>query len=261
MTDSLTELVSTPVAEATPADQAPSDFLSQYVGEGKKYANEQELAKAHAHAQEHIKKLETENSSYAEDLVKTNERSEKLESKVEDIVTRLGKESTTTDTTPAPQPTVADAPSVTPDDLDSRVAAALQNIHTAQQKADNVKKSSDLLQAEFGADKLPEIIKTVVAGNPTKQKLIDQLAEQSPEEVLNYIKAIRPAEAVPKTDSVTLKAPTQSPKDFTSELQPDTWGYYQDLRRKNPREYEKQRLRLNTLVKKYKSEGRDFFKT
>lgn len=51
-------------------DKPAEEFLAEYVGEGKKYANAAELARAFAHGQHHIGTVESENATFRDQLTK-----------------------------------------------------------------------------------------------------------------------------------------------------------------------------------------------
>lgn len=66
-------------------DKAPEEFMSELVGEGKKYATPEEAVRALAHANHHISNLEGENANFRTQLDKA--------STVDDILGKLKQQS------------------------------------------------------------------------------------------------------------------------------------------------------------------------
>ena len=142
-----------------PVSQDPVDtggevnYLEQLVGEGRKYADEQALAKAVVHAQNHIQRLEQEQAGLREDLSKSL--------KLEEVVNKMTehnealKAATPTpglaDPDPAPNETIEKLnPNMTPEEIQEIVQNQIKSAEQVRTKETNVNLVKDELRKVWG---------------------------------------------------------------------------------------------------------------
>ena len=177
-------------------DKPAAEFLADLVGEGKKYANAEELARAFAHGQHHISTVESENAGYREKLTATTT--------VDDIMKQLkGSQEP-----PAPSDnTGADDPSTPPTPEPVDIEATVKKLLEQQTQATtaNSNKSEVLakMQAQFGS-KAGEIWDKAASELNVD---LEQLASTSPAAIYKLVgvdSEVQPQQqGVPLTGDVT----------------------------------------------------------
>ena len=117
----------------------------------------------------HISKIETENSSYREQMLDFNERLDKMGT-VEDALTRMKDESNSN------QATALDE-----DTLKSTMRNVIAET-TAEERAEaNFKNVADMITRTYGSDKADETVRTVATENGLEYSDMVELARKSPE--------------------------------------------------------------------------------
>lgn len=126
-------------------DKTPEEFMSELVGEGKKYATPEEAVRALAHANHHIGQLEGENATFRTQLDKA--------ATVEDIMSKLqsGQQQP-----PAAAPDNTDQSDPTnksteqPEDIRQLVSEMLKEQQSTQTAAQNKQQVIDAMTQQFG---------------------------------------------------------------------------------------------------------------
>jgi len=183
--------------------EEPTKLVDTLVGEGRKYASVEDLAKGRVEADKHIEQIEAENKRMVEDLAK-------LEAQV--------KESTTLDSVvQALKPaTVGEGEdnqdSFNPSDIESLVAQTIDKRNAAEKASANRKLVNDTLISATGGDavKAGEVLKDRLSKIGMDAEQFSNLSHVSPEAALklidinntNYKRADSPS-GMAKSDSVS----------------------------------------------------------
>lgn len=133
--DGKTATTEKPVESSNPIQD---ELLSEFVGEGKKYATVEEAIKSVPHAQSHISKLEEELRTLREELGKSRSAAE--------ILAEL-KEAMTQNTN-NDEPTSPNV--VSPEVINELVDKALKQKTAEQQAADNIRTANRVMVEKFG---------------------------------------------------------------------------------------------------------------
>lgn len=236
--------------------ETPASHLESLVGEGKKYKDVEELAKAYANADKHIKTMEEDNGtlrnefeSFREFATKQLSAPRKEDQGLEPLSERQ----------PEPKPARA-APEVNEVDLDAKIANALSENDEKRRLKENADLAQEAMVRQFGSKE--EAIKAV-------QKKAEELgvsaqwlantAFQSPKAFFASM-GIDP-NTLPKSTSTPANASDVSPSrlaDAHPGVKPGTESYYRELRRKDPRLYFSAKIQ-NEMMENAHKLGPDFY--
>lgn len=203
------------------------DYLSELVGEGKKYKDPQDLAKAYYHADRTIEvfkprmdELREENTKLQKDALE-RARLEELINKFESI------------TPPAVSNTPAREdvkPTIDLNELDARFDARITQREVERQRVQNAFEVQAKLKERFG-DQYSRVVREQIADLGWTEDEFNQQARRSPKATLRALGA-------DQTPTESFQAPVRGQSSFGSKAEPKkTWTYYQDLKRTNPKLY------------------------
>ncbi len=161
--------------------ETPETYLTRLVGDGKKYNDNEALAKAYANADIHIHDLEDKL-----DELKDNQTS--IEAVLEEIRKPPVEEGEDAQGTPAVTP-------VDPKEINELVD---QRITAAQEKAiaeQNTQSTLDLLTKHYGSrDAGLRAVNKAIDGNPVFKETVDKLGYSNPNAALEFVVSRAPRE-------------------------------------------------------------------
>jgi hypothetical protein len=248
LTDALeaVEVTPTTVEAEAPAAATYKDGL---VGEGKKFAKDEELAKAYHHANLHIEELKSDLDEYKGGKELLNEvLSEIRNSSTEESV----------DTSPLPQGPVE--AQIQSEDVAKIVSAEfIKKEQEAEAKA-NVSESFKLLTELYGgAGQAKAAVAKTINGDDHIKGVIDNLSLTNPAAMAKFVTGMTPAaEAAegntPGVNEGSMAAPPPAGL---------TWSKCRDIRKENPRLYKSQEFRrsIEAASAAASAKGIDFFAT
>lgn len=223
-----------------PTPNQEQGTLDSLVGEGRKYANAEELARSWAHAQEHIKQLEAETAQYRNGIQTQVEQLRQPEPV----------------TPPSEVKTEQRAPEV---DLETRIRETIEKTERDKKLARNVNEVSTKLVEVYGsAEKANAVVKARAAELGVSLDFLMEAAAQSPRAFyaqvgLNDGPRSTPLSAVGSVNPSALTAASPN-----SAAQPGTYKYYEQLRKENPKLYNKPSTQLQ-MHKDAMTHGERFF--
>lgn len=182
MTDSITP------DQGVTKEQEKESYLSQLVGEGKKYADEEALAKSRIDADSHIAKVESEAAELREKLERRDNQDAQLEAvigllqpqevpkvEVEPVVEKIVDPVVT-------EPVIQDAPII--DDVTKQKAEEFARL--------SVDKYGDFKVAESK-------VREYIGDDPSKQAMVSAMLRSDPSALIKIL----PDHVVPKEGSIT----------------------------------------------------------
>jgi len=221
-------------------DEPTANYVDQLVGEGKKYKDVEELAKAYAHANNHIKNVEGDNASLRTEF----------EAFRDFATAQLTKTNPLPSNPPLPdqneqnrQPEPAAAVPPNGDegavDLDARIAKMLDEKDEQKRMQGNADLAQEAMVKHFGSQEA-----AVKAINDRANELgvsaqwLANTAFQSPKAFfasmgLNPDIPVRSTSTPASASDVNV----QRLADVNPGVKPGTYAYYQELRKKNPSLY------------------------
>lgn len=236
--------------EATPSESEVSDYLAEYVGEGKKFKDVNELAKAYANADKFIPELKNDLQNtrefIAEELKKIAERNQ---------AQPIGQN----DEPRAPEPQAPVAPpNASEEDLDTRIKKALEERDEVSKLRTNAKITEDGLILHYGdQDKAVEAVRQKAAEMGVEPGFLKEMAYKSPKAFFN-IMGVDPDQK-PQSSSTPAPSADVNPRTLGhGQPKPNTYEYFEQLRKSNPTVYWSPKVQSE--MHKAAQENPDFFK-
>jgi hypothetical protein len=219
-------------------------LLETLVGEGKKYKTMGDLAKAYAHADVFIEQLKLEKQQVEELLIQEKAKVSVFEKLTNPTQTETQSE---TKTTTAVEETKTEQKPV--EDFDAKIRAAMdERDHARIVQANRAEVDSKLAEVYGDPEKAAEAIKAkAVELNLSVDWLLD-VAGRSPEAFY------RTVGLTTTTQLKSMEAPksTVNVQGTTTAVKPNTYAWYQQLRRESPEVYRSAatQLRMHEDAKK-----------
>lgn len=207
----------------------PASYLTELVGDGKKFKTSEDLAKGKFMSDSMIETLKRQQDELRADYLKLKDESDsraRLETLIEQLDARKalsGNPPLVTD--------VKKEPVIDHKQIESLVSSEYQKQEQARKETDNFNLVKSKLKEQFG-DKFPDVLKTQYENLGINAEYAERLARTAPEAFLRMV-APAPAQnfqTPPRSDVRTNQfAPNGGSKR--------TWSYYQELKAKNPKLY------------------------
>lgn len=226
------------------------DYLAQYVGEGKKFKDINELAKAYANADKFIPELKN-------DLQTTREF---IASKLDEIAQRNSQAlpNGQTEEPGGNQPAPVVPPNAEGEDLDTRIAKALEERDLAKRLEQNAQIVEDVLIGHLGSkDAAVEAVQAKARELGVEPGYLKQTAFQSPKAFFSLM-GIDPDQK-PQSNSTPAPSSDVNPRALGhGQPKPNTYAHYDQLRKSNPSLYWSPKTQAQ--MHKDAQENPDFFK-
>lgn len=253
MTESLTKTI---------VENQEPNYLDQLVGEGKKYKTAQDLAKAYANADEHISKIQGENTEISALVVEKDIELEKEKSetrrKVEELL-KQAKEKKASDS--AAKPTTGTEPLVNgAEDIEEVVKKVITESKAKEASDSNVAKAkSKLIEAYGDEDSYKKAVREYLASGELSAEEFDSMAARSPDALLKLITS-----SIPSKKAEPNSTPGFRPQREFQEVKQSpeqSFKFWKKLMLENRNEYDKKKPELMALINSYNEKGLDFYKT
>ena len=241
--------------QVTPAPSVDpdKDYLTELVGEGKKFKTVQDLARSKMESDLYIKTLTQTQDQLREDYLR--ERGENTaRQRLEELIDRLSKVQRQPDIdTDDTQQDVNRTPAIKPEDIESLVSQKLTQHEAARKEEENLKMVQAKLKDRYGDNSGSYLNSQVQALGYTREEA-NQLARQRPEVFLKLFGVTDQAQ------QDLFQAPPHSTRRIdssTSGREKRSWSYYQQMRRDKPTLYYDPKTQVQ-MHKDREVLGRDF---
>lgn len=242
-------------AATTPAEETITSYKDTLIGEGKKFADEESLAKSYHHANLHL-----------EELADDNETLRKNGKLLEEVLTELrtsdpnSEASATAEAVTTPPATTLESHVVT-DDIAEIVDKAFDARATAKREEANNAETLRLLTEKYGNEQaVYKAINDTVGGNEAVKASIDALGKSDPEATVRLITntVTPPTDPVINTPGVGGNGSAEALVASSSGL---TWAACKKLRKDDPKAYNAPEFRekMNAAAAAAMARGEDFF--
>lgn len=229
--------------------QGDSGYLASWVGEGKKYRDPEELAKAYSHASTHIRELQEKLDSRVSQEDKLNEVLEYLKNKQE---------------VPVEQPPLdidAGKEQESNPDVSQLVEQVLQKKEQEKTTQQNNLKTKDMLVETYGG--VAEVAKAYHSLGSIHKEVMDKLSATDPESALKFFQTLHPKPENQSTTNVGVSGSktVQGKPSLEGYM---TYSYAKEVRRTNPDKYwgdKDFRAKMIQAQAAYQAQGLDFFQT
>ena len=234
------------------------DYLSELVGEGKKYSDAAALARSRLEADNHIARIEKENAGIRAELQKRLNMEELLTKlQIQTQAPVAGKDNQVTNSDGVQnQPSTANGPQVTPEDIQKLVQSELSKARAVDSATNNLQFAKTKLRETFG-DNYKEALDQKVKELGVTPEYLNKLAMEQPNVLLTLMG--KPTQALPSNagtprsiDPTKQVLNTQAPADgfkgqkyFTALLKSDPAKFWNaktqlemhDMAMKDPQRY------------------------
>ena len=224
------------------------NFINNLVGEGKKYKDANDLAKAYHHANMHIDELKS-------DLDEYKGGKELLNEVLDEIRSSNTEEREETSASLKAQV----EPHIQTDNVAKIVDEEFSKREIMAAKKANVETSMNKLREVYGSDTNIKVAVAKAIGNDGNVKrVIDDLSMTSPDSMVKFITGIVPADKTPQSNTPAVDASTARPVAIDGEL---TWAKCREIRKENPKLYNSPSFRsqIEAAANKASERGVDFF--
>ena len=248
LTDAL-ESVEPPAPEAEAVNEDAEKFLSNLVGEGKKYSSANELAKAYHHINIHVDELKSDLDQY--------KGGKELLNEVLDEIRNSNTEESASISAP-PQAPVETQPQT--EDVAKLVSDEFSRKEREIAQKHNVQNSFEQLTKIYGGESQAKAAVTkTIAGDSHIKDTIDKLSLTSPDAMVKFITGITPAETTVEGNTPGVNAATGAPIAPTGL----TWEQCRQIRKDDPRKYASPEFRqaMEAAANLAASKGIDYFAT
>lgn len=207
------------------------DYLAELVGEGKKYANEKELAKAYAHADTYIKVMEKRVDDSRDMYLKLRDESA-AQTQLEDLLKKFDNKqqqlASSDNTNDANE--VNREPAIKPEAVKDLVSQGIREYEETKRAEENLKTVKAKLTERFG-ENYSSVVRDRIKELDLSDKDVDFLARKSPNALINAL-------GLNETKVETFQTPPKSAVNFKPQGAPKrTLSYYQEMKKTNPKLY------------------------
>ncbi len=219
-------------------DAQYNEFIEQYVGEGKKYSNVGELAKAYANADRHIVELNSDltkfknENTFVKDLLMTNLLNDPNE--IKEPVTPPNEQQP-----PAQPPEAPTPPAEEGVDLSKKIEDALIQREAAQRRKVNATNTEKVMLEQFeNREAAIEAVETRAKQLNVEPTFISNLAFDSPTAFFELM-GINPDATPRNTDTPAPRSDVNPQRlaDANPRIKEGTYRFYSELRKSDPSKY------------------------
>jgi len=249
LTDAMETVETKPVETEEAVLSEKPQFLSNLVGEGKKYKDADDLAKAYHHANLHIDELKS-------DLEEFKGGKELLNEVLDEIRNSNPEESTEVS---APPKAPAEA-QIQTEDVAKLVSDEFSRKEQETQAKNNVQLSFEKLTEVYGSQSNAKAAVAKTIGNDEHIKnTIDSLSLTSPNTMVKFITGVTPAESLAEGNTPGVDAAASSPIGVGGL----TWAQCREIRKADPKRYNSPEFRqsIEAAANSAAAKGVDFFAT
>jgi hypothetical protein len=225
----------------TQADQPTidpnKDYLSELVGEGKKFPSATELARGKAESDQFITQLQAENAELRTHALKLREENV-AKSRLEELVDRLAK-AQPQGSDPTPTANEGNTSAFDPVKVEELVANKIRQHEESKKQLDNFNLVQNKLKERYGAN-YTQTLRQQTESLGLSEIEVNDLARNNPNVLFRVIGMDQP----PRQD--LFQAPIRGAISQFMPKVPDVrnWEYYEKMRKDNPNLYSKPEIQL-----------------
>jgi len=212
-----------------PTENPPQDYLSELVGDSKKFKTAEELARGKWESDQYIKTLLLKHDQLKEDYLRVMEEN-KAKAKLEELIDQMKNDQQLSS---SEQPTAKEVqkPELDLSNIEELVSKKIREREAETKEGANFKVVMDKLKERY-AHNYANVLREQASFLGMSEDDVNSLARKSPQAFFR----IMGLDEQPKGES--FQAPPRS-NQISSSFKPKeekrTWSYYQKLRKENPR--------------------------
>lgn len=211
-----------------------NDIYTELVGEGRKYKDQEALARSVLEKEIHIRRLETEAANTRREL----EARRRMEETLDQIASNLNKPSTGSERIPNGRE--SDEDSTSPELIEQLLEKKLSERSLKERREANLSKTKQTLVERYG-NRYPQELKRLANELGVDQSFLDNLAADKPNVLLQLLqdKPKEPPLNPPRSSNISISSGNYSPPSGKR-----TDAYYRDLKKRDPALYNSPAIQL-----------------
>ena len=208
------------------------DYLTELVGEGKKFKDAETLAKAKYDSDQYIKTLERQKDELRDDYLKMREES-MSQAKLKELIDQLeAKQKSSTTTLNVPDPNVQTPQPFDPKELEGLVSKSIQAHEMTKTQEQNFNFVKSKLIEKHGQN-YQAPLKQQMDNLGLTEDYVNEMARKFPNAFLKTLGFDQPT-----PDNKFQVPPRSEIAGFSPVVQQDrTWSWYQNLKKSDPKAY------------------------
>lgn len=215
------------------------NYLTELVGDGKKFKSPEDLARGKYEADLFIETLKRQQDELRSDYLKLRDESE-ARGRLEDLVRQMEGRQNTNSNNP-PEPPSVTPPTFKPEELESLVSKKILEIETSKKEQENFRLVSDKLKETLG-DNYQTVLKSRINELGLTEEYVNEQARKYPKALLRVL----------GVDEQTQRQNFQAPPQTTTRsdnfaprgAEKRTWSYYQKMKQEDPKRYYDQKTNI-----------------
>jgi hypothetical protein len=213
-------------------DQTPQNYFEQLVGEGKKFKDQEALAKSKWEADRHIDQVHKEQAELRADYLKLREE-HMAQAKLQELVDQLkqAQQHSSSNNPPANNDV---KPGIKPEEIESLLDKKLSEREIARRQEENFNIVRNKLQEKHG-DNSSSFLQEQMNKLGLSKEDLDEMARKHPQV---FIQTLGLNDTAPPRDP--FQAPTRPSvrnDNFKPNIKRRDWAYYQELKNTDPKTY------------------------
>ena len=210
------------------------DYLSELVGEGKKFKDTAELARGKAESDLYIDTLIRGRDQLREDYMKLRDeytQRAKLEDLINQLSSQKNQDGASDEHLNAKQPD--NKPSFDPTQLDSLVSNKILEYENSKKQTENYRMVESKLQERYG-ESYKAILANQIRDLGISADRVNEMARKEPQLLIRALGLDQPVQ------TEGFQAPPRSTTrtdGFAPKVEKRTWSYYEKMRNEKPKEY------------------------
>jgi hypothetical protein len=205
------------------------DYLAELVGDGKKFRDEQALARGKMESDQYISTLQKKLDELTADYQRLD-TDYKARASLEELLKKATQNDSSNDNTQVKQ---IEQPNLKPEDIQNLVSQEIRANEQQKRQNENVRRVADKLKEHFG-ERYQGPFKQRVESLGLSEDFVRDLARNYPEVLFKTLE-------LDHTSTDTFQAPPRSSQRNDSfaprGAQKRTWSYYQEMKKKDPKAY------------------------
>jgi len=207
------------------------DYLTELVGEGKKFKSPQELARGKYEADLYVRTLERQKDELRSDFLKLKDE-QAARAKLEDLIDQWSnKQQSSSDNTQANEQQTT-KPVIDSKEIESLVSSKIQEHELTKKQQENFAQVRTKLKEHFGSN-YQEVLKQQIDNLGLNEDFINDLARRYPTVLYKTL-------GLDQEQRESFQSPPRSNQrsdNFAPSTTKRTWSYYQKIKKENPKLY------------------------
>lgn len=217
-----------------------ANYLEQLVGDGKKFADVEALAKGKAASDEHIKNLEREKAILTQDYLKLREEynaGPKLQEYIDKLEQqRLASSENTLNANEDRKPMFD------PKEVESLVSTKIQEYELTRKQEQNFNEVRNRLKTQLGTN-FQEKLKTQIEEMGLTEEFVNTMARNHPEGLYRMFGLNQQS----NNDMFQSPPSSQRNSSFAPNVKKRDWTFYEEMRKTDPAKYHNPKTQLQII--------------